>query len=332
MTTLPEIEIGQIVLLPPSALEPMAGQPRTEFDSQHIESLARNVMELRARGGGIAGTGYIDALSLRLPANALDANGRLRDGARLPIVSGENRWRAANYANEQRANSIPVLPCIIENMAGDSAFEIAYFANAFRADLTPMEEAQALLRIKNARGFTLHELASHTGKTAGYLQNRLDLIGADPDVLAIFDERPNAIMAVRRISTVKDPTFRAQLIEMARSGADAKTISKHITAKNAGLSVEKYEAFRQLSRAEKQGETEAIAARQTGSSKSHANERAAWMQNRARDIGAIGAAATAAAAALRGASLTKKERAALREELERQVEQIGPLRALLNDE
>jgi ParB family chromosome partitioning protein len=262
-TTVPEIEVGNTVLLPPDVLMPMPNQPRKEFDPEVIRGIAESAISLRARGLGRLRTGFTDVLTVRLPSGALDKNNRLKDGVLLPIVSGETRWRAALWANERQPHSIPELPCAIENVNDEDALELAYFANAHRKDLSALDEAQFLLLWKNRQNLTLRQLANKTGKTLGYIQNRMDVIGASPDVLLIFDTRPKALSIVRRIETVKEPNARRELIKLAKKGATHEEINDRIRAMNMGISVEKYQAHQEVRGFEKQYEKEAGSAKRS---------------------------------------------------------------------
>ena len=68
---------GECVFLPISRVEPRRGQPRTYFDDEALEDLARSIRE----------HGIIQPLTVR----------RL-DGGLYQIIAGERRWRAARIA------------------------------------------------------------------------------------------------------------------------------------------------------------------------------------------------------------------------------------------
>jgi ParB/RepB/Spo0J family partition protein len=253
------VDVGKVALIPPDRLEPMANQPRGAFDPDLVRQLADNIVALRSRGQGIQGSGFIDVVKAKLPSLALDDEGRLKDGARLIITSGETRWRAATLANERQPLSVPVVPVIVENIPDDAAmFELAYFANAHRRDLSDLDEGQALLRIKNARELTLEQLAAYVNKSMGYVQNRIDVIGAAPDVLAVFDARPKALSIVRRINTVKDPAARQELVALAKlKDTTAKDIEDAIRAHKAGVTVEEFQGEQERQGYQRQYEKEA---------------------------------------------------------------------------
>lgn len=302
----PEVELGQVVLLPPDLLEPMTNQPRRAFDADLIREMADKAMDLFAQSQGIQGTGFIDVVKFRLPSGALDADGRLVPGVKLPIYSGETRWRAANFANERRPNSLPFLPCVGENVTEDEAFELAYFANLHRRNLNDLDDALALLRIKNQHDLTLEQLAKRIRvNNIGVIQNKIDVAKADPDVWEIFTARPNekVLSIARRISRVKDdPKLRRDLIKRAKKNATFKEIDDRVKAHNEGISYEDWLANQRVVELERKGENEAKKASRT--------ELAARSDTEifADEIKALTSRAQEARNNARGASFTTRER------------------------
>ncbi len=262
--TAPQIEVGDVLLLPPDVLEPMPDQPRTVFDENFIRGIADKAEEWRAQGRGIRGSGFIDVVKARLPSNALDGQGRLKSGVKIPFYAGENRWRAANFANERRPGSLPVLPVVVENLPAEDVYEMAYFSNALRRNFTELDDAIALLRIKNKHKFTLEQLARYAKMSMGELQNRIDVAQADPDVWVLFNgviKKP--LSSARRISTLKKPgekKLRKDLIRRALEGAPFAEINGRIAAHNIGIAYEDYLAGQEVASYERQGRKEAQAA------------------------------------------------------------------------
>lgn len=310
------IEVGDVVLLPPDVLKPMPDQPRQTFDADYIRQLADNAIQLRAASRGIRGTGFIDVLKVRLPSLALDDDGHLKPNVRLPIYSGENRYRAAIFANERQTGSLPLLPCIVENLPEDDAYEMAYFANANRRDLSDLEDALALLRIKQKHKFTIEQLAHYVKRGVGEIQNRLDVAQADPDVWVLIDGRKDGLMIARRISTLKKPDqkkLRRDLIKRAKAGAKFKEINDAIKAHNSGVSEERYAAGQEVASYEQSGRREAAASASTAPTKTSAKTSAARDEfNYVGELSDLIASARSFRSGLRGASFTAAEQRSLR--------------------
>ncbi|MBW3635024.1 MAG: ParB/RepB/Spo0J family partition protein [Armatimonadetes bacterium] len=255
----PEIESGTIVLWPPENLIPDPDQPRQE-KNWDIEGTAANMVDMRERGLGLNGTGVFQSLTIRLPPGALDAQGRLKPGTKPFIADGEGRWRSANFANEQKPGAIPLLPCSLQDVSGDDAFEIAYYANAFSTQMSDLDHAKALLRIKKRHNLSYNELAARTKHSRDYIRTRLKAVAED-DTLPILEERPDAIWIVRRINQVEKGDFRDGLIAAALKGATKEDIEDTIAAKRAGLTVEQYRAQRDIRRYERAHEKESQSAK-----------------------------------------------------------------------
>jgi len=245
--TISEIQSGTTILWPPARLLPDPDQPRQE-KNWDIEGTAGNMVDLRARGLGIEETGVLQSLSVRLPPGALDEQGRLQQNTSLFIVDGEGRWRSSNFANEKTPGAIP--------------FEIAYYANAFSKQMSEVDHARALLRIKKRHNFSYTQLAGHTNQTKEYIRTLLKAISED-DTLPILEARPDSIYLVRRINQVHDEKLRDELIQWALRGATNEDVNDAIAAHRAGLPLARYRAEKQIRKFEQKHTKESADAKST---------------------------------------------------------------------
>jgi ParB-like chromosome segregation protein Spo0J len=101
-------------------------------------------------------------------------------------------------------------------------FEIGLTENLQRQDLAPLEEARALRTLIDERGYTIRRLAERIGKDKGYIQNRLVLLQAPPDVQEMLVHRPDTISVARDIGKVATAEARRPLID----GVVAGTLSR----------------------------------------------------------------------------------------------------------
>jgi ParB family chromosome partitioning protein len=97
-----------------------------------------------------------------------------RGGAGYEIVAGERRWRAA-----QRAG-LPEVPVVVRELGDREALELALVENVQRADLSPLEEAEAFRRLIDEFGHTQEALAEAVGKSRSHVANTLRLLGLPP--------------------------------------------------------------------------------------------------------------------------------------------------------
>lgn len=88
------------------------------------------------------------------------------------IIAGERRWRASKIAK------LAVIPAIIHKVDDKNALAIAIIENIQRQNLNPLEQINALSRLKDEFNLTHQEIADILGKSRTYVSNylRLDAI------------------------------------------------------------------------------------------------------------------------------------------------------------
>jgi len=107
------------------------------------------------------------------------------DGYR--IITGERRWRAAQLAG------LYELPCIIRTAEPDDRTAEQLIENLQREDLTPLDKAMALRRIKETFEANNREVAQRLGiseRTVGYLLDLLELPEAIGEQIVSSPNRP----------------------------------------------------------------------------------------------------------------------------------------------
>lgn len=100
---------------------------------------------------------------------------KLNNGA-IEIIAGERRWRAAQMAG---LHEVPVL---IKTVSNKEALELGIIENLQRADLNPIEEAEAYERLINEFNLTQQQAAEKIGKDRASVANALRLLGLSPVV------------------------------------------------------------------------------------------------------------------------------------------------------
>ena len=134
---------------PLERIVPRRDQPRQHFDDTSLEELAQSIRE----------HGVIEPLVVR------------RKGPdEFEIVAGERRWRAA-----QRAGLREVM-VVVRDVSTRDAYELALIENVQRADLDPIEFAEALERLVHEHGYTQETLAQRLGKDRSTIANALRLL------------------------------------------------------------------------------------------------------------------------------------------------------------
>jgi ParB family chromosome partitioning protein len=139
-------------LLPIAQIEPGRFQPRRVFDPDEIEALADSI-----RTQGV----LQPILVRRVPG----------DPPRYELIAGERRWRAAQAAR------LHEIPAVVKDLSDREALEAALVENIQRQDLSPLEEAEAYLRLSEEFGHTQDAIGQALGKSRAHVANTIRLLG-----------------------------------------------------------------------------------------------------------------------------------------------------------
>lgn len=141
-------KISEVVNLELSLLTPNKSQPRKEFGSEALMSLAQSIRD----------NGIIQPVCVR------------KIGCIYEIISGERRCRAAKLAG------LSEVPCIVMEVGDEQAAVLALIENIQRKDLSYFEEACAIDKLITVYGLTQEEAASRLGKAQSTIANKLRLL------------------------------------------------------------------------------------------------------------------------------------------------------------
>ena len=130
-------------------------QPRRHFDEDSLNELAASI---RAQG-------------LMQPVVL-----RARPQGGFELIAGERRWRAAQIAG------LAHIPAVVREVTDEQASAMALIENIQREDLNPLEEAQALDRLREEFGLTQQQVADAVGKSRVAVTNLLRLLNLSPPV------------------------------------------------------------------------------------------------------------------------------------------------------
>ncbi|MDE0415639.1 MAG: ParB/RepB/Spo0J family partition protein [bacterium] len=144
-----------------SELKPGRFQPRTRFNDEDIDGLARSLTD----------SGMMQPIIVRPAADGM-----------MEIVAGERRWRAAQRA---RLHDVPV---IVKDMSDREALEHGLVENLQREDLGPVEEAAGYRRLNEEFALTQEDMAVLVGKSRVHVANTLRLLQLPEPVRKLINE------------------------------------------------------------------------------------------------------------------------------------------------
>jgi ParB family chromosome partitioning protein len=175
-----------IRMVPVDHIESNPQQPRLAFDEATLLELAASIRE----------HGVLQPVLVRpLPDN------------RFQLIAGERRWRASKIAEQA------TIPALIEDIDDDTALEISIIENLQREDISPLDEAAMYDRMIREHGYSIRRLAEKLGKDKGYLENRLRLADAPPEVRELVSLRKDTLSHAYELMKVTDPKKRRRLAD-----------------------------------------------------------------------------------------------------------------------
>ena len=175
-----------VKVVPVDRIDPNPQNPRLSFEEGSLEELAASIQE----------HGVLQPILLR----PLGEN-------RFELIAGERRWRASMLAG------MSSIPALVEDIDDDTALEISIIENLQREDISPLEEAVMFDRMVKEHGYSIRKLAEKLGKDKGYLENRLRLADAPPEVRELVSLRKDTLSHAYELMKVQDPRKRRKLAE-----------------------------------------------------------------------------------------------------------------------
>jgi len=184
-------EKGKLYNLNLAEVRPDPDQPRKYFDEQALSELKSSLKK----------HGVLQPVLVRQGV----------DGGLL-LVSGERRYQAAKLAG------LPTIPAVFTD--GEPT-EISIVENLLRENLTAIEEAEAIDRLKTRHNYLLSDLSAALGKSDSTLSEILSLTRLPDEVKNDCRNDPK--------------TARGILVEIAKKKNPAKMIALYAKYKESGL-------------------------------------------------------------------------------------------------
>ena len=202
-------------------IDPDPEQPRKYFGADLLAEL----------GGSMAANGLAVPILVR-PV-----------GERFVIVHGERRYKAA------LSLGWAAIAAEVRDVTPDQARWLSLVENVQRADLSPIEEAQAYQE-RLAGGLTQAELGERIGKSQSYIAHKLRLLGLPEPVQAAIGAGAIAEGHARQLLRLKDTERQGELCE--RATTEAWTVARTRLEVDAALAPDMSRDISPLSADERQ--------------------------------------------------------------------------------
>ena len=148
--------------IPLDLIDPNPRQPRSRFDPDELEELATSIRQ----------HGVIQPLILS----------RSPQSGRYLLIAGERRLMAARQAG------LPTVPAIVREASEQQYLELALIENIQRADLGPLEEADAYRQLTEEFNLSHEEISARVGKSRSAVTNTLRLLKLPASVQKALSE------------------------------------------------------------------------------------------------------------------------------------------------
>ncbi|HEO8420275.1 TPA: nucleoid occlusion protein [Yersinia enterocolitica] len=172
--------------IPINQIVPNRFQPRTVFDDEKIEELARTIHT----------HGIIQPIVLRE-----------YEEDKFEIIAGERRWRAMKKLGWEEA------PAIIKNMSDTETASVALIENLQREELSPIEEAIAYGKLLELHNLTQEALAQRLGKGQSTVANKLRLLKLPEEIQEALLNKEISERHARSMIPLKEREKQIQLLQ-----------------------------------------------------------------------------------------------------------------------
>lgn len=178
--------------------------PRTMFDDDELDELAFSLREV----------GVLQPVVVR-PIPVTD------EGESFELVMGERRWRAARRAE------LTAIPAIIRETSDDDLLRDALLENLHRAQLNPLEEANAYQQLLEDFGCTQDELGERIGRSRPQITNTLRLLRLPALVQRRLASGALSAGHARALLSLDDPALMEELAQrIVNEGLSVRAVER----------------------------------------------------------------------------------------------------------
>jgi len=187
----PDKEQQQAVgMIPVKKIKPNPHQPRTTWNDEDLGDLAAS----------ITANGVIQPILLR------------KSGKGYEIIAGERRLRAAIQAG------LDAIPAMVREATDAQMLELALVENIHRADLNPLERAQAYQNYISTFSLSQSEAAQHLGEDRSVVANHLRLLDLPSEIKKMLVDGVLSMGHARAILALPTDEVRRKLANRAMAG------------------------------------------------------------------------------------------------------------------
>lgn len=181
-----------------SLIDRPAESSRIEIDDAAVEELARNI---RARG-------LMHPITLN------------QQGERYEIIAGDRRYLAHRHLGLTK-----IMSKVIE-VDQREVLLLRGTENLHRANLSPLEEGRTYKGLIENVGMTVEDIAQETGRSAGVIKRRLDVVRMPESFQRALHKRLISLTVAEELWNCPNEGHREYLLEMASEHGVTKDVAR----------------------------------------------------------------------------------------------------------
>jgi ParB family chromosome partitioning protein len=185
-----EFVVGAVAHIPVSQIESNPFQPRSEFEAEALQELARSLKE----------QGVIQPITVRKIGYD-----------KYQLISGERRLRAAQISG------LKEMPAYIRVANDEQMLELALIENIHREDLNPIEIAISYQRLTEECKLTQDNLSKKVSKDRATVSNYIRLLKLPPEVQLALKQKKIGMGHARALITLENPQDQLDILSRVLS-------------------------------------------------------------------------------------------------------------------
>ena len=189
-----------------TSIVPSPLQPRKDFARDALAELVESIRQ----------HGIIQPLVVR------DVDGRHE------LIAGERRWRAAQEAG---LTQVPVITRVASDL---EVLELSLIENLQRADLNPIEEAQAYARLAGEFGMRQEDIAQKVGRSRAAVANSMRLLDLHEQVQAWLTQGLLSVGHAKVLLALKEPEEQRAVAETILRRSATVRATERLVARQLG--------------------------------------------------------------------------------------------------
>ena len=189
-----------------TTIVPSPLQPRKDFARDALAELVESIRQ----------HGIIQPLVVRNVAG------------RHELIAGERRWRAAQEAG------LAQVPIIVRTATDLEVLELSLIENLQRADLNPIEEAQAYARLSNEFGMRQEDIAQKVGRSRAAVANSMRLLDLHEQVQAWLIQGLLSVGHAKALLALKEPEEQRAVAETILRRSATVRMTERLVARQLG--------------------------------------------------------------------------------------------------